>query len=49
MKVYSVGTHIECNVVRWCPECGAIVIDVDRHDNINRGEVMKMRIPTISK
>ncbi|KKM86045.1 hypothetical protein LCGC14_1283090, partial [marine sediment metagenome] len=34
-------------VVRWCPDCGAIVIDVDVDNRIRHGpgRVMKMRFP----
>ncbi|KKL18491.1 hypothetical protein LCGC14_2474980 [marine sediment metagenome] len=34
-------------VVRWCPDCGAIVIDVDVDNRIRHGpgRVMKMKFP----
>lgn len=33
-------------VVRWCPICGAIVVDTDYDGRTNPGQVMKMRFPT---
>jgi hypothetical protein len=49
VRIYTIGAEEHLNVVRWCPECGAIVIDVDKNGITNHGEVMKLRIPTISK
>ncbi len=36
-------------VVRWCPDCGAIVIDIDVDGRVAHrpGGVMKMRFPSI--
>lgn len=36
-------------VVRWCPICGAVVVDVDCDDRISPGEIMKMKDPFITK
>jgi valyl-tRNA synthetase len=33
------------DVVRWCPDCGAIVVDVEIDGRVSPGEVMKMRFP----
>ncbi len=34
------------NVVRWCPKCGAVVVDCDYDGRINPGQILKMRFPT---
>ena len=39
----------ECAVTRWCPECGAVVVDVDYDGRTNAGQIMKMRIPKVSR
>ena len=33
------------NVVRWCSDCGAIVIDVEIDNRIYPGKWMKMKFP----
>lgn len=38
------GGGIE-TVVRWCPTCGAIVIDIDVDGRTAPGRVMPMRFP----
>ena len=35
----------EFKVVRWCKDCGAIVIDVDVDGRTFAGNIMKMRLP----
>jgi predicted RNA-binding Zn-ribbon protein involved in translation (DUF1610 family) len=35
-------------VVRWCPTCGAVVIDMDSDNRTNAGAVMKMRVPEVT-
>lgn len=32
-------------VVRWCPNCGAVVIDFEVDERVSPGGVMKMRFP----
>lgn len=34
------------NVVRWCPDCGAVVVDSEFDGRIDPGRVMKMRFPS---
>lgn len=46
VAVYIDGTDSEANTVRWCPRCGAVVIDLDYDGRTNAGQVMKMRVPT---
>ena len=37
----------EWQVVRWCPECGSVVVDIDVDNRTMAGRIMKMRILTI--
>lgn len=39
------GMSIE--VIRWCPNCGAIVIDKESDGRLNPGAIMKMRFPKL--
>lgn len=39
--------HVE--VVRWCINCGSVVVDIDFDNRTNPGQIMKMRIPKIMK
>lgn len=34
-----------CSVVRWCQECGAVVVDTDYDSRVSAGGVMEMRLP----
>lgn len=38
---------VEETVVRWCPTCGAVVIDTDSDNHTNPGAVKPMRFPQI--
>lgn len=33
------------NVVRWCSECGAVVVDQDMDNRVMAGRMMKMQFP----
>lgn len=47
-KILSIPAGIdEEKVVRWCPECGAIVIDHDIDGRVMPGYYMKLRCPNI--
>jgi len=48
--VYSKHNWDESDdVVRWCINCGAIVVDVDMDNRtISPGEIMKMILPEIT-
>lgn len=35
--------------VRWCVNCGSIVVDLDYDGRTNAGQIMKMRSPEITK
>lgn len=37
------------NVVRWCADCGAVVVDKDVDGRTHPGYVMKMKFPKYRK
>ena len=37
----------EAEVIRWCVNCGSVVVDLDCDHRISPGHVMKMRSPRI--
>jgi valyl-tRNA synthetase len=41
---YDVGYRTE-EVIKWCPDCGAIVIDSETDGRVNAGNVVPMRFP----
>lgn len=45
----SDGTPGVTEVVRWCKNCGAIVIDADVDGRTYPGDIMKMAFPRIVK
>lgn len=50
VKVASSTVGIdERKVVRWCPECGAIVVDCDMDGRTMPGYYLKLRYPNIVK
>jgi len=49
IPVYSVSKPDIIHTVRWCPICGAIIVDTDYKDTINSGQIMSMKRPDISK
>jgi hypothetical protein len=36
-------------VVRWCEECGGVVVDVDCDGRIYPGNILSMQFPAIAK
>lgn len=34
-------------VVRWCTECGAVVVDVDFDGRTHPGKIMPMKFPNV--
>lgn len=36
-------------VIRWCPDCGAVVIDMECDGRVYAGRYRKMTIPKISR
>ena len=49
VEVYRADNGYEDEVVRWCPSCGAIVVDVDYDGRVYAGRIMKMRLPKLAK
>lgn len=45
IEIYTDGYYHERNVVRWCEDCGAIVVDTDADGRIYTGRIMKMKFP----
>ena len=46
IDIHSHGYEDEgITVVRWCTECGAVVVDIDQDGRTFAGNVMKMRFP----
>ena len=45
---FAIGIDEE-KVVRWCPECGAIVVDCDYDGRTNPGYFREMEYPKITK
>lgn len=41
------GDGMSTDVVRWCKDCGAVVIDCDYDNRTNPGQIMKMRFPKL--
>lgn len=36
-------------VVRWCQNCGAVVVDKDYDNRTNAGQIMQMKFPKLTK
>lgn len=36
-------------VVRWCPNCGAIVVDLDCDNRVYPGRIIEMKLPELAK
>lgn len=45
-KSRSLYNETETDVVRWCQDCGAVVVDLDYDGRTNAGQVMMMKFPT---
>ncbi len=43
------GYGDEIKVVRWCPECGAVVVDMDYDNRTHPGYYKKLQYPNITK
>lgn len=37
------------SVVRWCPDCGAVVVDGEYDGRVRAGDIMQMQFPTSAK
>lgn len=43
------GEYEDMQVVRWCPDCGAIRVDTDSAMKTNPGTIMPLTLPEIAK
>ena len=43
IDIYHTGDDNESDVIRWCPNCGSVVIDKDYDGRTNPGQVMGMK------
>ena len=41
--IYKVGSDYESDVVKWCPHCGAVVVDKEFDGRTNPGQVVNMK------
>jgi hypothetical protein len=49
IPIYSAVKPDIIHTVRWCPVCGAVIVDTDYKEVINSGQIMHMKKPDISK
>lgn len=49
IEIYRHHNGFEYEVVRWCPVCGAIVVDVDLDSRTYAGRCMEMKFPELTK
>ncbi len=45
--IYTDSDGFVDNVVRWCPLCGAIVVDADVDGRVYPGKIMPMKLSEI--
>lgn len=48
IPVYSHGTADEEVVVRWCPDCGAVVVDKDIDGKTFAGKIRRLQAPKLA-
>lgn len=48
IDVFVSGSDDEQYVVRWCNQCGAVVVDLDVDGRTAPGAVRKMRVPAMT-
>jgi len=45
--IYGSGNDMEMDVVRWCADCGAVVVDIDADGRtMMPGGIRKMQFPS---
>jgi hypothetical protein len=49
IDLYRNGYSHETSVVRWCQDCGAVVIDTDADGRTYPGRIMKIKLPKNAK
>jgi len=47
--IYSNSGYDSAHVVRWCVDCGAVVVDLEFDGRTRPGGIMKMRFPKYRK
>lgn len=47
-EIYRSGHDIQ-DVVRWCPDCGAVVVDGEMDGRVRPGHVVPMQFPKTAK
>ena len=47
VRIITKGNDMEAQVVRWCDQCGAVVIDTDYDYRTNPGAIMTLRYPKL--
>lgn len=45
VKIISFGVSMESAVVRWCKECGSVVVDLDYDGKTSPGAIMSLKSP----
>lgn len=48
-EIMTISDGFIDQVVRWCPDCGAIVVDEDCDNRVYPGACMKMRFPKLAR
>ena len=49
IKIASFPFGMSDKVVRWCPECGAVVVKADYDNGTNAGYYKELQYPNITK
>ena len=49
IKIQRRSNGFEDEVVKWCPVCGAIVIDIELGGIVYSSREMKMKLPEITR
>lgn len=48
IDILASGPEMERTVVRWCADCGAVVVDIDSDGRTQPGAQMSMRFPLMT-
>lgn len=48
ITIFSCGNYDEENVVRWCPTCGAVVVDKEIDGRVFPGTIRKLQAPQLA-
>ena len=44
--IHRAGNSAEMAVIRWCMDCGAVVVDIDYDGRTMAGGILKMQFPS---